>query len=301
LLGAANAAVWTRDTADVPTGAGYASVLTVGSGNNNKFGILQMWPNEDVLKLRGQAISVRVPLKATAGLTNGTGKIRIGIVQFTGTANAVTGDPISAWGAEGTNPTLAASWAFANTPAALSVTTSWADYTVENVSISASATNVGVFIWSDDTTNTQNTDVLRIGGYLTATLGAKAPLAQVDDYLSELLRCKRFLPAYNAPDGNNQWVANGQGGSATVGVVNYALDVEPLILPTGVSYSSLAHFHHQTGAGGTEVLTGLSFLRADGRTVRLSTTTAGNLGAGMVNDLLSVSASAQLLFVGGEI
>lgn len=192
MLGAANAAVWTRDTSDVPVGAGFASVLTVGSGNNNKFGLFQPIENLDILALRGQSVSIRVPLKATSGLTNGTGKIRIGIMQFTGTADAVSGDPVSSWGAEGTNPTLAANWSFANTPAAISVGTSWADQVVENASISASATNLGVLIWSDDTTNTTSTDVLRIGGYITLAAGAKAPLPQVCNYVDELRRCMRY-------------------------------------------------------------------------------------------------------------
>lgn len=202
LLGAANAATWTRDTADVPAGAGYASVLTVGSGNNNKFGIFQPVPNRDILDARGAVMSIRVALKATAGLVDGTGKIRIGIMQWTGTADAISGDPISAWGSEGTNPTLAAGWAFANTPAALSVTTSWVDYLVENVSISASATNLGILIWSDDATNTQTTDILRIGGYVTMCQGATAPLAQVAEYQDELRRCTPHYRVFAQMNGN---------------------------------------------------------------------------------------------------
>lgn len=186
MLGAANAATWTRDTTDVPVGAGYATVLTVGSGANNKFGIFSPLLNADILVFRGQNASLRVGLKATAGLTNGSGKIRIGVMQWTGTADAVSADPVSAWNAEGTNPTLIAGWAFANTPAALSVTTSWADYLVENVAISSTATNLGLFIWCDETSTTTTTDILRIAGNITFGLGAKAPLAQVEKYPQEL-------------------------------------------------------------------------------------------------------------------
>lgn len=189
LLGAANAAVPTQDTATVPTGAGYAAVLTVGAGNNNKFGLFQPIPNKDMLCTRGGVVSIRVPLAATAGLTNGTGKIRIGIMQWTGTADAITADPISAWNAEGTNPTLIANWAFANTPAALSVGTTFSDFLVENVSIAANATNLGVLIWCDETSTTTTTDILRIGGYVTMGMGETAPLPQVADYFDELRRC----------------------------------------------------------------------------------------------------------------
>lgn len=192
LLGTASAATIAQDTADVPVGAGYAAKLTVGAANNNKFGIFQPIENANILDLRGNVCSVRVPLKATAGLTDGTGKIRIGILQWTGTADSISGSPISAWGAEGTNPTLAAGWTFINTPAAISVLTSWADYVVENIPVSASATNLGVLIWSDDKTNTTTTDILRVGGYVTMNSGATATGGIVPSVQAELLACYRY-------------------------------------------------------------------------------------------------------------
>lgn len=188
MLGAANAATIVQDTADVPVGAGYALKLIVGSGNNNKFGIFMPIENANTLKYRGNVASIRVPLKATAALTN----IKIGILQWTSTADAIAATPISAWGAAGTNPTLIANWTYANTPVTQSVTTAWADYTVVNVSISASATNMGVFVWSDDKTNTQTTDIMRVGGYVTMTPGATAPNAQVAKFADELRNCQRY-------------------------------------------------------------------------------------------------------------
>lgn len=192
ILGAANAATVAQDTADVPVGAGFALKLTVGAGNNNKFGVLFPLENVNILKYRGGVASVIVPLKATAGLTDGTGKIRIGILQWTSTADSISATPVSAWGAEGTNPTLIANWAFANTPAAIAVTTAWADYTVINVAISASATNLALMIWSDDKTNTTTTDILRIGGYITMTPTATAPMASVAPYPIEKANCMRW-------------------------------------------------------------------------------------------------------------
>ena len=206
LLGAANAATFEQDTADVPTGAGYAAKLIVGSGNNNKFGLFCPIENKDMLSLRGSTCALRVALKATAGLVDGTGKIRIGILEFTGSADAISGDPISAWNAEGTNPTLAANWAFANTPAAIAVTTAWVNYSVTAVSISASATNVAVLIWSDDTTNTQTTDILRIGGFVTLSRGSAYSVAHMAPFEEELRRCQRYFyktfPQATAPAQN---------------------------------------------------------------------------------------------------
>jgi hypothetical protein len=90
------------------------------------------------------------------------GDVRAAVVNWTGTEDAVSADPISVWGAAGTVPTYIAGYANANTPANLSPTTSWATYKIEGVSISASATNLAVFVWIDDKTTTA-------GDYLLVT------------------------------------------------------------------------------------------------------------------------------------
>lgn len=246
LLENANGATAAQDTADVPTGAGHALKLTVGSGNNGKFGVMMPLENHDILAIRGGVASLRVPLKATAGLVDGTGKIRIGIAQFTGTADAISGDPISSWGAEGTNPTLAANWAFANTPAALSVTTSWGDFTLENVSISASATNLAIIIWCDDRTTTTTTDILRIGGYVTLVQGAKAPVAMVLPFGEELARCQRyfcksFAPATNPAEGvASTWWPGFAWATTNMGVTQICYPVQMRVAPTVTYYKPAA-------------------------------------------------------------
>lgn len=210
LLGAATAAVPVVETTDIPVGAAYALKLTVGAGNNNKFGAWSTIDNRDTLKYRGTVASLTVPLKATAGLVDGTGKIRIGIAEWTGTANDTLTDPISAWGAEGTNPTLAAGWAFLNTPAAISVTTAYVNYSVENITVGATANNLAVFVWSDDTTNTTTTDILRIGAGVTMVQSANAPAPRISSYEEELAKCECYT-AQTFPRG----VAPAQGAGVT--------------------------------------------------------------------------------------
>jgi hypothetical protein len=187
-LGAANAATCTQDQADLPIGAGFAFKLITGSGNNNKFGVFHPIENLNMLQAVGNVVSLRVPLKATANLAN----TRIGILQWTSTKDSISASPVSAWNATGTNPTLTAGWAYANTPVSLAVTTAWADYTIANVAISASATNLGIFIWNDSTTTTTTTDILHIGGYVTMTVGSVAPVATVARFADEFADCSRY-------------------------------------------------------------------------------------------------------------
>lgn len=249
LLGAANAATAAQDTADVPTGAGFALKLTVGAGNNNKFGAFCPIENKDIVDLRGGVASIRVPLKATAGLTDGTGQIRIGILQWTGAADAISASPVSAWNAEGTNPTLNANWSFINVPAAIAVGAVWGDQTVVNVPVAAGATNLGILIWSDDKVTAVGVDILRIGGYVTLAAGAGAPAGVVAPFDQELRKAQRYycktFPYATAPAQN----------AGTAGAINYIVQVGttvasaiPWTFPTPMRIAPTVTFYNPSAA-----------------------------------------------------
>jgi hypothetical protein len=113
------------------------------------------------------------------------------VVAWSGTADTVTSDIISAWGAEGTDPTLIANATFENTPANLSVTTSYATYTLTANVDTASTKNLIVFIWSDVTDTTAGdflyiTDVQLEAGS-TATEFERRPIG------TELALCQRYF------------------------------------------------------------------------------------------------------------
>jgi hypothetical protein len=266
LLEAANAAAYSQDTADTPTRAKYAAKLTVGSGEDNKFGLFQHIIGKEMWDLRGQNVSVRVPLKATAGISD----VRIGILQWTGTEDAITGDPISAWNGAGTNPTLAAGWAFANTPSNLNVTTSWADYVVENVAISASATNLGLLIWCDDESTTQTTDILRIGGYVWFGPGSTAPAVNPPAYAEELAACAMY---YQKLGGAANFMLTGGHCNATT-TAQIALRFPRMVKAPAASASSSTAVTVNSGAG-VAAATGISFSNVTALSALMTVTTSG--------------------------
>ena len=47
------------------------------------------------------------------------------MLAWTGTADTVTSDVVSAWGADGVTPTWATNWTAENTPSNLGVTNTW--------------------------------------------------------------------------------------------------------------------------------------------------------------------------------
>ena len=141
----------TQETSTVPTNQKYAIALDVET-INKKFGIAQIIESANCVGLTGgnATLSFKAKVSSTTKLDN----VKAAIVAWSGTADTITSDIISAWGAEGTNPTLIANATYENTPANLSVTTSYATYSLTANIDTASTKNIIVFIWSDVTDTT---------------------------------------------------------------------------------------------------------------------------------------------------
>lgn len=287
LLGAANAATVSQLTSGLPTGTKNAMRLTVGSGNNNKFGIFQPIEGVDIYALRGKTVCLQAYIKATADLSD----IRMAIVEWTGTEDATTGDPISAWNTMATVPTYNAGWANLNTPANLSVTTSFAQYSV-TAAVGSSATNLGVFIWNEDTSTTQTTDILDITAVVFSAAGSivnytPRPIAE------ELSLCQRYCWIWASTDGV---VATGFADGNTTAIVAIKFPTTMRTAPT-FSVSNVTHFQVDVVAGTSGDTTGL--------TASLISTEAANLSpvratstwtAGQGVRLVFEDAAAKLIF-----
>ena len=182
-----------QDTTVIPSG-GTASIKLDVETANAKFGILQIVESRLARSIIGGTCSLSFQARITGSSITA---IRAGVLAWSSTADTVTSDVVSAWGAAGTNPTLAANWTFENTPAALTApTTSFQSYTIENISIdTASTTNVAVFIWIDDVTTTAG-DFLYISD-VQLEIGATATTFKRRQYSLEELLCRRYcqLPA----------------------------------------------------------------------------------------------------------
>ena len=178
----------TQETTTVPTNRQYAIALDVETVNK-KFGIQQIVEQKDCVNLIGETVTLSFQAKVSA--TTNLDNVKAAIISWSGTADDPTDDMISAWGAEGTNPTLASSFTYENTPANLSLTTSYATYSVTATVDTASAKNIIVFIWSDVTTTSA-------GEFLYVTdvkleSGQTATPFEHRSYGDELARCQRYF------------------------------------------------------------------------------------------------------------
>jgi hypothetical protein len=181
----------TRETSVVPANQKYAIALDVETANK-KFGIAQIIESDNCVGLTGGTVTLSFKAKVSA--TTKLDNVKAAVVAWSGTADTVTSDIISAWGAEGTNPTLIANATYENTPANLSVTTSYATYSLTASVDTASTTNIIVFIWSDVTDTTAGdflyvTDV-QIEPGSVATPFEQRPIG------TELALCQRYYEVF---------------------------------------------------------------------------------------------------------
>jgi hypothetical protein len=202
VLSDGNDAVDITQTTTVPTGAKYSIGLDVETVNK-KFGIAQIIENVNCYDAIGGNVTLSFQAKVSA--TTKLDNVKCAIVAWSGTADTVTSDIISAWGAEGTNPTLIANATYENTPANLNVTTSWATYSVSaNVDTSSTA-NIIVFIWSDVTDTTAG-DFLHITN-AQLEIGTSATPFECRLYNQELANCQRYFVGIKNDGVNNLLVA----------------------------------------------------------------------------------------------
>jgi hypothetical protein len=187
LLSDGNDIVDVTQSAEAPT-EGLNSIALDVETVNKKFGIFQPIEMTNSTGLIGQTVTLS--FKAKVSSTTKLDNIKAAIISWDGTFNAVTSDIISAWGVEGTNPTLVANWTYENTPANLGVTTSWATFSVTAAIDTASTKNIGVFIWSDVTDTTLG-DFLYITNVQLEIGGVATPFERRPFWLEYFL-CERY-------------------------------------------------------------------------------------------------------------
>ena len=177
----------TQETTTVPTNRQFAIALDVETANK-KFGIQQIVEQKDCVNLIGETVTLSFQAKVSA--TTNLDNVKAAIISWSGTADDPTDDMISAWGAEGTEPTLAANFTYESQPANLNLTTSYATYSVTATVDTASAKNIIVFIWSDVTTTSAGEFLYVTDVKLEA--GQTATPFEHEDIGTTLRKCERY-------------------------------------------------------------------------------------------------------------
>jgi hypothetical protein len=193
---------------------------------NKKFGLYQMINGYDSARLIGMDASFSLRAACSAVGTARANKLRAAIISWQGTVDAWTADPISAWGAEDTAPTLVANYTYESTPFTLHLTTTWQNHLIGNVAIdTASTKNVGLLIWSDDQTTTVG-DIVYVAD-VTLVRGQIPMYAQAEPYRLSAMNAGFFpSPLYllrqnTSGDGGRLQFQEGTTGAGVDGVFDY--------------------------------------------------------------------------------
>ena len=215
---------------------------------DKKFGIVQIIEQINCHHaLASGKVSLSFKMKASDASID---DVRAAVVSWSGTADTVTSDIVSAWEAEGTNPTLITNATYENTPANLSPTTSFAEYKIENITVDTSNTgNLLVFIWSG-VTDVEADDSLFITDVqletgVAANEFVRKPIQQT------ILDCERYYETSMSWGEDSQ--TEGQPPSFGTGSATHAAATNSL---SGKSYRTrkrttpTATLYHQDGTAG---------------------------------------------------
>jgi hypothetical protein len=165
----------------------------VAGGTTNRHGIAQIVESVNSIPLRESTVIAQCLVKPVKNAGAGTTKMRIAVLEWTGTADAVTSELVADW----TSGTFTTAGFFSSTTLTLigtaSVTANHNEWTQLSVSgaVSAACNNLIIFIWTEDVPDHAADYVLlcEAGLYSGSTVQAWEPRA----IQQELNLCLRYF------------------------------------------------------------------------------------------------------------
>ena len=284
-----------QSTVSLPTGSRGAMRFDVETGNV-KFGMVQVVEAADSLAMIGGVASLQFKYKLANGVS--IDRIRAAILAWSSTADVVTSDVVSNWQAQGTLPTLAANWTLEGETGVLVPTSSWQTAMLQNVAIdTASAANVAVFLWADDTALTVGdfldiTDVkLEAGPYCTPYV--RTPRAE------EQSRCLTYLEVFGADPLTTTTHFGSSGRSSSTTIALYNINCSPKLKQPTLMLSAVADF--QVDDGANVECSGLTLDQTHLSGGRLVATVAAGLTTGAVAFLRADTTAAARIWLTAEL
>ena len=218
----------------LPTGSTYWAQLKQTNASTNKWGFLQQLPNHMTAPLQGAQVRFQCQVASTD-----TNSVRLAIVQWTGTADAMTRDIVNDW----TSTTYTTGNFFTSTTLSVTVSSAtvltantWTNVSLE-AAVGSTTTNIAVFIWNS-TGSAQNTSLgiaqaMLTRAYVTTTASSMLPFKENSQ---DLDLCRRYFQKSNDIDAHP---SNGTVAGAVKTQVGYVLD--DLSIITRVEFKPRMH------------------------------------------------------------
>ena len=228
VLSEGNDSIDVTQQSDSPDSNGKSIRLDVET-TGEKFGIAQIIEGQNCNGAIGNTCTLSFYAKVSNARID---TVKAAIIAWSGTEDTVTSDIISAWNADGTTPTLIANATFENTPADLSVTTSWARYELSANIDTASTKNIIIFIWSDDATNPQAGDFLYLTNIQFEAATSVATPFEHRPIGTELALCQRYYQVFDYTGVFGFGVPAFRGGGANNVIFGFKLNAPMRANPT---------------------------------------------------------------------
>lgn len=263
------------------------------SGTTDKGGFFQIIEGRDCKDLRGKTVTLSMLLSVN---NTRIGNMKIGILEWTGTEDATSADPVSSWGADGVTPTLIANWAFKNVPANLGVTTSSAQYSA-TVALGSTFTNLAVMIWNDDKAYTAS-DNFNVTNVQLEEGGVATPYEFIP--IGALKRqCLRYLPVAGGASGD--LIGVGDVFGTTIARIAMRWVEPPRVPPTAVTVVNVGNFTVTSGSTVNNAATAISLASQGPTGGQLNCSTGVALTNAAAAYLSASNVNARLLFTGCEL
>lgn len=284
---------WSQDASFfLSSGFLFSDKLTIVN-TNKKFGFFKPVENRDIGQFpTGATVVGSVYVAASGSMTN----LKLGLMAWTGTADAITADPISAWNADGVTPTLAAGWQFINVPA--NILSGSNPYSVTGV-IPAGTNNLALFVWNDDKVTTA-ADVLIATGYQIRRGSILLPYEPIN-FQQNLARCQRYGVVLSAAAGATIIMAPSFNDTTILAGATLQLPVPLRTLATGITVTNVANFAIKQKAGAFTALTAMTFVASELQRIALNCGVAAGLTAGEGSQLRSNNVNCQLEITGARL
>lgn len=286
LLSDGNDIVDVTQSSVVPTGA-YRSVKLEVETANKQFGILQIIEGKDAAAIIGGSASLSFQARMAAADDN-THSVKAVVLAWGGTEDSVTSDIVNTWG---TTASFVANWTGENTPASLTLTTSWQTFTIENISIdTASAKNVAVFIYCDQTDGALDDAI-----YITNVKLEKGAAVTEFEHLPfdvTLQSCLRYSQIFG--EGDDVMVGQGQAHNATDCFRLLVNLLKPMRAAPTLTFSAASHYDMVAAAGIT--CTAIALQVGDNQKPVLRATVASGMTTYRMYSLEGNTSSAWMLF-----
>jgi len=182
-----SAGITASQVTNAENGTPYMMRLTQANATAQRFGIAQAIESSNILDARGQAVTLSARVRMSASTT-----LRYAIIEWTGTADAVTKDVVNDW----TNGTFTAGNFFisANTTITATGSVALAASTLTPISltgtVSGSMNNLIVLFWTD---STQAQNVTLDIGKVQLEIGSSATPLAGRSITQELQLCQRYF------------------------------------------------------------------------------------------------------------